>query len=193
MPAYDTSRITYKGVAFTVAKYYDEQHAPPWEEYDGHGVVTDYLFVADADLVDPRSDFRPISRWDGNRRRYYDWGKSLDRARVEEWGLGDEQRAKLADRLKREPTADEVLEEAVRLDYEYLKGWCFDEWHYCGIVVTLAGTDIERSSWGIESNAAAYHNEVARELAQEIMHDAAGELRTEIKRLETLAAALPKG
>ena len=182
MPAYDSSTLTYRGLTFTVAKHYDETMQAPWIEHDGHGIVTDWI-------DDPHDDnFRQLSYFDSYRCRYYDWTASFDRARADEWGLGDADRAALALTLGREPTAEDVIAEAVRKDYEYLRAWCCNEWYYMGVVVTLQGTNISRSLWGIESSEDAYHDEVARELADEIIGNAGKELEAEVQRVTELQA-----
>lgn len=64
---------------------------------------------------------------------------------------------------------------AARADYEYLRGWCNDEWSYCGIIVTAYRDDIELGSaslWGIESNAGEYLRDVANELLEEALGQA---------------------
>jgi hypothetical protein len=59
-------------------------------------------------------------------------------------------------------------------DYERLRQFCTDQWHYCGIVVTLLDADDEPDSvnaslWGIESDCTDYHEEVINELIQECL------------------------
>ena len=54
--------------------------------------------------------------------------------------------------------------------------WCNDQWHYCGIVVTLLDADgepdsIKASLWGIESDGDDYHEEAIGELIFECMHE----------------------
>lgn len=184
MPAYDSSTLNYRGLTFTVAKHYDETMQAPWEEHDSHGIVTDWINSGDAP-----EDARELNR-DRTRVRYYDLAASLERARADQWGLTDTDRAALALTLGRELTAEDVTAEAVRKDYEHLRAWCRDEWHYMGVVVTLRGTHISRSLWGIESTEHDYHEEVARELADEIIASAGKELRAERKRLAELQAKL---
>ncbi len=57
-------------------------------------------------------------------------------------------------------------------DFEHLKAWCDGEWFWCGVVVRRKD-DCERcgqseSLWGVESNAGAYLEDVARELAEQL-------------------------
>lgn len=183
MAAYERSTLTHRDLTFTVAKHYDTDHEAPWSACDGYGVVLERTRHS-ADAPDEAREL--------NSDYLYDWHASLDRAREEQWGLGEERLAALTAKLTRPPTQEEITAEAVRLDYEYLRAWCRDEWHYCGIVVKLQGSPIERSLWGIESNDEAYHNEVARKLADEIISDAPSEINSEIERLQRLAASIPQ-
>ena len=69
-------------------------------------------------------------------------------------------------------TTGEIRAEAVRLDFEFLRGWCTDKWHYCGVAVRAVdadgepmGDEFEHALWGIESNDSDGIREVAEELA----------------------------
>lgn len=186
MRAYDTATLNYRGLTFTVAKHYDEDHQAPWIEHDGHGIVLERKRH-----VDDPDEAREL-----NSDYLYDWRASLDRAREEGWGLGPKELAKLRAEYTeydgRELPQELITQRAVRNDYEYLRAWCRDEWHYCGIVVKLDGAPVEHSLWGIESDDEAYHNEVARELADEIISEAPSAINSEIERLQRLAATLPQ-
>jgi len=60
-------------------------------------------------------------------------------------------------------------------DYNYLKSWCDDRWHYVGVIVTASkdGIELGRASvWGIESEAEAHLLETANELAPEALTEA---------------------
>lgn len=56
-------------------------------------------------------------------------------------------------------------------DYEYLRQWCNDEWHYVCVIVELLDDDgdetgIYESQYGVEDTE---WQEVAKELAREII------------------------
>jgi hypothetical protein len=60
---------------------------------------------------------------------------------------------------------------AAMADFKRLKAWCDDHWHYVGVIVActdLPGEPFE-SLWGFESDAGDDLQEVARELADEII------------------------
>jgi hypothetical protein len=70
----------------------------------------------------------------------------------------------------------------VRREFECLRQWCNDLWHYCGIVVTRLGgdpdqidmipTDYDYTLWGIEDDDYRYHEAVALELMSEAANGA---------------------
>jgi hypothetical protein len=164
-----TETIEHAGLTFMVAIEHDYNMGRPWEEHDGHGPVRT-----------SRTD--GWGRWNSKRAgevvlssdRFtcwlYDVAEALRIAKRDGWGLSPKNRAKLADKLKREPTAKEVRAEAVRLDMEHLRGWLEGRWHWCIVVVTLLDTDRDET-WeydtigGIESDAGEYLDEVAADLA----------------------------
>lgn len=52
-------------------------------------------------------------------------------------------------------TAREYAALAAWQDYERLRDWCNDQWHYCGITVTVTAPDgesVSDSTWGMESD-----------------------------------------
>jgi len=77
--------------------------------------------------------------------------------------------------LGRVPTAKEVTRRAVELDYLRMKAWANDEWSWVTVVVTLLDanggeTAIYDTLSGIESDNPEYHEEVAHELAEQMLH-----------------------
>lgn len=171
--------FTHKGHTFNVKHVTDPHHGPPWKEYDGHGVITEYLSDTQADSDPDMELFREL---DHAGQWHYDWSASLAKAHTEQWSLAPEKAIGL--------TPEQITEAAVEADYQFIRGWCVDEWYYIGVVVSLDGTDIERSLWGIESNADDYLKEVARELADDVLTEAPAELDAEIARLQALRGSL---
>ena len=49
--------------------------------------------------------------------------------------------AELAPQFMREPTKGDIAAEAVRLDFEHLRGWVSDEWEYSSLKVELCDVD----------------------------------------------------
>lgn len=172
---------------------YDSDHRAPWEENDGHGVVTDWIVDPEDGEYADRTKFWVLNESGHGGARLYDVVASLEKATREQWGLSPEELAKLRTAAARqhasdgrEPAREEITRRAVQRDYEYLRGWCQDDWHYIGVVVRLDGTDIEASLWGIESNAEAYINEVAQELAGNIIDEHVDTLEKQVHALGEL-------
>ena len=191
---YDPTDLKLFGLTFRVQLQRDDQQDPPWERSDGHGVVTDWIGTYDRDEADKRGLRVLHVDHGGSAARYYDFGESLKLARKDGWGLNPEEEAKLrADFTQydgQKLPKHLILERAVQLDYEFIRDWCHDRWEYVGVVVTLPGTNIERSVWGIESNATEYLAEVACELAGEIARDGITEIQPEIQALQKVRVQL---
>lgn len=144
----------------------------PWQKYDGCGIVKQ---------TEP-SERRAPKRagvirlhgfgvyWD------YDWAATVKKAKAEGWGLTDEDKAKLAAKLGREPTAKQVREEAVRRDFERTKGFLQERWHYVDVSVQrlndmghCSGVWSYRGSF--ESDDLEGIEEAYKELAEQINYD----------------------
>lgn len=223
---YDSFTFTHKGRQFEARLHVDHCGEAPWDMSDGHGVVTEQV------SRDKRPGEWVLSSGHGYKR-FYDAADTMHIAKHDGWGLGDDQKAALLQRLcapkrmaktvaetvqngqrrrvvtewetraTRSPdvplTAGEIRAEAVRLDFEFLRGWCNDEWHYCGVcVVTLddegepIGDEFEHAVWGIESDADGYHREVAAELADEICAELEASAKEEQTHADKIKAARDK-
>lgn len=161
------------GLRFAASVEHDESHGAPWDEEDGHGVVTGWRRNYDHQTHTPKAPGERVLVENSHGARFYDFAASLEIAKRDGWGLSIQAHALLQIRLGREPTAREVTAEAVRLDFERMRAWCRDEWSWVGVCVVLLDVNGKRtheraSLWGIESDAGAYLDEVARELAEEI-------------------------
>jgi hypothetical protein len=135
--------IELHGHRYQVSVDPDPDAGAPWEECDGHGVVTDWAQRAK----------RPGERVLANDRhwhRYYDIAASTRIARRDGWGLDAERTAALARRLGRIPTRRDIASEAVDQDYRFLRGWCNDEWAYHIVTVTDPTTDEYESMGWVE-------------------------------------------
>lgn len=155
------------GLTFRMEIIPDEGMGAPWKEHDGHGIVSEWR---DKDRKAPGE--RILSE-DHGSCRFYDVAATIKLAKRDGWGLIDEDVAKLAAKLGRDPKPGDIAAEAVERDFELVRGWANGEWDWVGVVVTLLDVDgndapESESLWGIESNGYAYHEEVARDLAAEI-------------------------
>lgn len=165
-----TDIITLNGRDYTVSTEYDDCMGAPWEEHDEHGIVSEWTTRAKRAGEWVLNSYR-------SSHRYYDVTATLEKARAEGWGLGDEARAELAAKLGRDPTSREITAEAVRRDFEYLRGWCNNEW--CWVFVRVDAPDGDyKTLCGLQSDDAAYIAECAQELAEQL-HAAWDDKQTE--------------
>lgn len=150
------SFLKHKGRTFTVEVERDEDHGAPWDEEDGHGPVSDWT----------RRSKLPgeLVLWStGNgSKRFYDFAAACKQAREEGWNAapypapGTETRRQQAAR-------------AAMADFHHLRRWCGGLWEYVGVTVTDQLTGESESLWGVEDEPRAYLEEVARELADQII------------------------
>lgn len=146
------------GRNWTIRWFHDSDHGAPWEEWDGHGPVSDW----------ERREKRPgemILAEDRGFKRFYDFAEAVKVARRDGWNCAP---------YNWDTKGAQAAAAAMR-DFEVLYGWCNDHWHYCGIVVTCEDEcDVSASLWGIEDGldgSAEYHLEVIEELMQECLLD----------------------
>jgi len=173
----DCGVIEVSGLKFAVRLAFDESMGAPWDEHCGHGVVSDWT-------TRDKGPGERVLNDDRGRRRFYDVQASMERARADGWGISTARRAELEAKKGRPLTRGEVVAEAVEADYQRLRGWCDDRWHWCGVVVTLLDvegedTDTDASLWGIESDSREYHAEVAHDLARELADGITGDTITQ--------------
>lgn len=152
---YKTETIEQHGAAYRVEWFYDDAADAPWGNSDGHGPVTDW----------ERRNKKPgefILSSDRGCHRFYDFAEAIRIAKRDGWNT-----APFTFSIK-----GEQAHAAVMADFEYLRRWCDDQWHYCGIVATLldddgAATDISDACWGIEDDgycSSGYHATIIQDL-----------------------------
>ena len=139
LPDYAGDQVRYElpgGLHAVVKIEHDTDYTPPWENSDGHGVVSDWEHRGEA-------DGRWVLHRDWYDTRYYDWVETVKIAMRDGWGH----------------SGGDIMD-AVRRDYEYLRAWCNDEWYYVGLIVELydANEELigEDSCWGYESYCEDY-------------------------------------
>ena len=155
--------FTYEGFDFMVEIKNDADHEAPWDDGDNNGIV-----------FNRRGKKHPSERIihnDGTNLTLYDWQGTIAKAEVEGWGLYPEAEQKLAQSLGHMPTKRQIVEAAVARDYEMMRSWCNNEWHYVGVVVRLPDEwgGREESVWGIPDNDTDVINEVRNELADSLI------------------------
>ena len=155
--AYDRKTITQHGLTYLVEWVYDHDAGPPWED-DGHGPVSEWTSQA-------KRPGEMILSTDRGARRYYDFQAAVVAARAEGWNTPPYEFASPGERAHA----------AAMADYEYLRRWCDDQWHYCGIIVTLLddnGHDsgISASLWQVEDEgylSIGHHASIIQDLIGE--------------------------
>lgn len=191
-----TDTFTFKRKTFNVSIEIDDYSGAPWQEEDGHGPVTDWTRNAkrpgEVVIASDRGfhryyDFQEacqIARRDGWGwlpgklivDRYAHSGSRKWRARVERYpdlvAYGRDQNVTIAalyamHRATMSPKA--YAAEAARRDMARMRGWCDGTWCYVGVVVTREDTGESESVWGIEYDAEDYLEEVARDLAEQLI------------------------
>lgn len=165
-------RIEYNGLQFSVETHYDDGMGAPWKEHDGHGPVSEWRSNSYSIYPEKRPGERVLCS-DRHSYRFYDWQEAMRIAKRDGWGLSDEHRAKLANRLGREPTQGDITAEAVQRDFDYLRRWCNDQWHWCYVQVTLLDAEGDETPefetlGGLDSDSTDYIMECAQELAEQI-------------------------
>jgi len=148
---------TIDGFKVTARIEYDHDMGEPWKEHDGHGVVSEWTTRA------KRPGERVLNQ-DRGSYRYYDFAATVRLARRDDWdappyGTG---------------TAKQRAERAAEADYRRMKAWCDNEWHWCGVVLSVSRAGIclddhAASLWGIESDAGDYFEEVFDELIDDAL------------------------
>lgn len=176
--AISRERFEHDGREFEMAFFPDDDNSPPWERSDGHGPVR---FAEDSE----RLQRGETVLYELRRGRYvYDIGAAILQASREKWGLDSESLETLAKvYAPKRPTKSQIRMTAIKKDMQYLRGWCADEWCYIGVSVRIIGPDGEpvgddyaHALWGVESFG-DYREEVARDLASEILHERRTEWR----------------
>jgi hypothetical protein len=164
--------VEYKGRSFGVRYPYDEDAEPPWEQGDGHGKVSEWVRGSCGERPH-KAPGEWIIASDHTAHRVYDAQEALKRARAEEWSTGK------AEDTYPQVSKKEQAARAVKADFEWMRRWCADQWHYIGVVVMLLDeeddetpTEYEESVWSVEGDTdtpegRAYIKSIVEELADE--------------------------
>jgi hypothetical protein len=111
---------------------YDEVSGPPWEESDGHGVVSEWRNLTRY----PKHPWERILCQDNRfNARLYDVRESEAKALSERWDA-----APYHDAFTDE-TAKQQAVRAVDADFKFLKDWCDDKWSYGMVVLKIIKPD----------------------------------------------------
>lgn len=152
-------KIGDKNLTFKVEFTTDTDMGEPWKNSDGHGVISDWT-------TRPKRAGELLLNQDRNSKRYYDFAESCRIALREGWDAhpfndGTQTKRQQADK-------------AARADYEFLRAWCNDEWHYVIIDVTLLDeegepTEVRDTLCGVETWNDC-HETQARRMVDDLAH-----------------------
>ena len=150
--AYQTETREAHGHAWTVEWVADTNMGAPWKEHDGHGPVTDWESRG-------KRPGEMVLNSDRGYKRFYNFAEAVKMARAEGWNTPPYSW----------PSRGAQAAAAAMADFERLRDWCNDGWHWCGVVVKLLDADgeetgIDSSVWGIKSDGGDYFDEVIEEL-----------------------------
>ena len=166
--------IEINGLTFNVEFDHDGDAGAPWEECDGHGIVSELT------TRDKRAGELVLSS-DRGDMRYYDFAATCKIALRDGWRYGDD----IAGETKRQKAARATL-----ANFEYLRMWCADQWTYSVVTVTLLDddgneTEVCDALGGVETYGGR-HEAQAQEMAENL---AAGR-KVAFWRLSLLVARL---
>jgi hypothetical protein len=180
------------GYAIRILIHPDENTGAPWDMDEGHGPVSDWS------TRDKRPGEWILNSYRG-AHRFYDAAEAARIAERDGWGLGTDEITGLVARLKKadasELTRGEIIAEAVRRDFDFLRGWCNDEWSYIGFTAELMH---ERENGVFEVvqklNASCWGFEDTRGGRSYMLEEAAGEATREalefLESIEGIESAL---
>lgn len=148
----------HHGREFKVEIVDDPDHGPPWENDCGRGIVSEWT-------TREKQPWEKVLARDHGSYRYFDVQATMAKAKEDGWMLNERDLAKLTARLKRKPTKGEIRAATVEREFDFLYGWCNDQWNYVGVSVTDVESGEGDSLWGVESNDREYLEVVRDELA----------------------------
>ena len=173
----DSITCEVDGFKCTATIYRDYDIGEPWKEHDGHGPVSEWT-TRDKE---PGERVLASDRMGNGRRLFYDFAAAVKLARLDGWGLPNDEGKDL--------TPGQIAERAAEKDFERLKAWCDDEWHWAGIAVTVSRDGVELTDqydhalWGIDGNWKGESSDYLTEVANDLLDDA---LEAAKRRLDSL-------
>jgi hypothetical protein len=157
---FNTETIEHCGITVRIEYFYDHDMGRPWENSDGHGVIRSAYSYYGKPAKKPGEVLISCDRGD---YWIYDWAESTRIAKRDAWGVSDAPAGL---------TKNQITQLAVQKDFDFLRGWLNDDWHYVGVACTVLDADgeetgINDSCWGFES-LDDYHETAGREMAESL-------------------------
>lgn len=133
---------------------YDDDSTPPWSS-EGHGPVSEWTDRK-------KGPGERVLCSDRSHYRYYDVSEAVRIAKRDGWDAPP----------YGEGTKGQRAARAVEADFQFLRSWCNDEWHYVGVVLSIWKNGVQldehaTSVWGVEDNDSKYLRELAEEMVDE--------------------------
>lgn len=166
--------VEHDGFTITARVLHDDDASPPWEREDGHGPVSDWT------TCDKKPGERVIST-DRYHKRFYDFAEAVKIAKRDGWGVPDVDTTGMS--------KAQIAQLAAEHDLRLLQAWCDDEWHYCGVVLSVsrAGVTLDdhaASLWSIETNYPGSDNSYLSEVADELLPEALDVARAVLAKIK---------
>ncbi len=168
----DWETITVQGRDFAVMVEPDDGMRAPWEEHDGHGIVSEWT------SRDKRAGERVLSQ-DRGSFRYYNVAATMRKARAEGWGSNQP------------GSVRERAAKAVEADFDYCQRWANGDWSWAVLIVAplIADDTPDPDNYdvlgGVESFA---WEEIARTMAEDMI---AAERHEATERAAALSTGIP--
>lgn len=228
MKPYNTEIIDahLPGWKLKVKFYYDSDMGAPWEEHDGHGTVRSARSNSHYVRGTGKAAGEVVIHDSQGTLWYYDFKGAVKTARKDPWGLSEEALQQLKERLAQKlvpgraidpgwltkvgalaetitPTRGQIAVAAVQADMKYLRGWLRDDWHWCGMRVTIESCppgyepflgNREDSCWGFDSGSDNYLTESAQDMGRglisSVLESKESADKVEAVRQEVVTAAM---
>lgn len=156
-------KIERDGVTLEMETRPDQLTGPPWKEWDGHGPVSEWRSLGSQTIGER------LLVQDRGSGCFYDYDAAVEAALRDDWDT-----APFTAAFPGEQPIRKAMR-AAEADFEYLRGWCNDEWCWVGVVVTAHKAGIELGAaalWGIESEDAAHILNTANDLIADALAEA---------------------
>lgn len=166
----------HRGRMFRASIEFDDSSGAPWEQGDGFAPIERKPHGYGAQYGAAKRPGELVIH-DGGRNGYayvVDIPDAIAIARRDAWGISQELRTAFESKHGRPPTPREVARLAIDENIAFCRGWCEDDWQFIGVIVQMIGRDGEpvgdsESLWGVESCGGYARDDVAPELAEQII------------------------
>lgn len=167
----DTISCDVDGLTIIARIERDDSSDAPWDREDGHGPVSKWT-------TRDKQPGERVLHSDRGSHRYYDFAEAVKIAKRDGWDCAPYGQGTPGERAAR----------AAERDFENLKAWCNDEWHYVGIVLSVECDGITldyhaASLWGIECNYPGSDNLYLTEVANELLDEAVEVGRAAVEKI----------